>query len=300
MTDDNPDREPVLPKIIAGVAAAAIGARLDPAAAILIGGAGYKFEAVAQRSWAEVVPPARHRVARMLAAAARKLGCTDHELEDKIAKTDETLLLTAKAMSAAARTAWPQQVVALGRLLADGLIAEGDEVLLPQYAMNVMQDLDRVDVILLDLLVRHRPGPGEGDTWQAVEVEPEPDQYWRPGWDTGVRVWDEEQITDARPEIGDVLPSVAGTLTRHGLAAQVDRTREAMEQTMKDLREQVNRQANAAANLRRPIELDTRSRLPVSFGVERRWSPTRLGEIVLGYYLEAAEQKDDVPDEPAE
>jgi hypothetical protein len=289
---DDSESQPVIPKILGGATAAAIGARLDPAAAILLGAAGYQFEELAQRSWLELVPQARRRAARVLAAAARKLGCSEAELEDLIGKSEDTLLMTGEAMSAAARTAWPQQVVALGRLLADGLIADGDAVLLPQYAMNAMVDLDRLDVILLDLLVRHQVGVDVYNMYVAVPANPPADYEWPQRWHPGLRIWSEHAITDARPELSQVLPRVAGTLTRHGLASQVDQTHE----TVEDLNMQQKWQGADARRGERLFKPVLNSNMITA--VVRTWSPTELGEHVLGYYLEAADQLADDAGQP--
>lgn len=78
-------------------------------------------------------------------------------------RSPQTRLLTAVAPDAATRTAWPPKVVALASVLAAGLIADGDAVLIPQYSLTAMAELERLDVSLLDLLVQHRPGMTYGD-----------------------------------------------------------------------------------------------------------------------------------------
>lgn len=77
------------------------------------------------------------------------------------------------------------------------------------------------------------------------------------GFDLGSQVGDV-----GGPELAPVLPGLAGILVRHGLAEQTDRTRETLEQ-----RPSVGR-------------------------IERIWSPTELGEQVLGYYLDAGAEAD--------
>ncbi len=48
--------------------------------------------------------------------------------------------MTALAIVAVERATWPPQVVALGRVLASGLIADGDAVDLAKYALDAMSE----------------------------------------------------------------------------------------------------------------------------------------------------------------
>jgi len=57
------------------------------------------------------------------AAAAEGSGCRDPDaLAELVSKSEQSRLLTAMAMEAATSTPWPAKVVALGRVLAAGLI----------------------------------------------------------------------------------------------------------------------------------------------------------------------------------
>jgi hypothetical protein len=294
MSEEDDQAEPVMPKVVAGAAVAAAGVRLGPEAAMALGSAGYLFESLAEKSWAELRPQARRRVAQMLATAARKLSCDDGQLGKLIGKSEPTVLMTGLAMSAAERTVWPQQVVALGRLLADGLIADSDDVDIAQFALNAMTDLSRLDVVLLELLVRHQPSRDKDGSWLAGELQPAAMyQFAEPvDWMIGGRKWREELIAAVRPELRQVLLTISGTLTRHGLAIQVDRTREALEQVTKELERQINRQAGEARRARRVSMPTLHMPLGQIQRTERMWAPTQLGEHVLDYYLEAAEQEE--------
>ncbi len=64
----------------------------------------------------------------MLAATVEATGQDPEGLAELIGKSEHTRLLTATAMVGAASTAWPPKVYALGRALADGLIADGDQI----------------------------------------------------------------------------------------------------------------------------------------------------------------------------
>lgn len=63
-------------------------------------------------------------------------------------------MLYGMAAEAAAKTAWPPKVIALGRVLAQGLLGDGDEIDLVQYALAAMTEMERIHVELLELPVR--------------------------------------------------------------------------------------------------------------------------------------------------
>src|SRR5260221_13706525 len=93
-----------------------------------------------------------------------------------------------------------------------------------------------------------------------------------------------------RPELGEVLTGLIGTLIRHGLAEQTDKTREAMEQLGKEFQDQINRQTAAASRGQRPGPIGQRP--PTVRRIERSWSPTELGEQVLDFYIDAGAEAD--------
>ena len=71
-------------------------------------------------------------------------------------------------MDAAQRTAWPPKVYALGRVLAAGLIASDEaEVDVQDQALAAMADLERLHIILLELLVKYEPD-WTGERYVAV------------------------------------------------------------------------------------------------------------------------------------
>lgn len=250
----------MLAKVAAGIVAAAAGIRLGPGAALALGAVGPLYEALAVKSWQEFWPGAQQRAAQMLETAADEAGWGAEVLADRIAISEQAQLQTAIAMSAAERTTWPPQIKALGKVLADGLMAEGDAIDLPQFALDAMTELGRLHVSLLELLVRYEPGIAPDGT------SPRPYVAAGGGWMAGRRSWTARAAVQHRPQLRPVLSSVVGTLVRHGLAEQTDRTPEAMQQLVTDLGMQVT------PGVRR---------------IERSWTPTELGERVLGYYLEA-------------
>lgn len=287
--DEEPRESRDLPSMISGGAAAIAGIRLGPEAALAFGTLAYKFEPMVEKALAELRPDTRRRAAQMLSAAAEKAGCDAEELDGMIVKSDRSRLMTGLAIAAAERTTWPPQVVALGRLLADGLIAEGDAVDVVQYALDAMSEMGRLHVSLLDLLVRYEPDQVAGRETRAVPhrvpsyvpltFAPPPDA--ETFWSVGRRTWKAVQIPIVRPELGPVLTGLAGSLIRHGLAEQTDRTREAMEQLGKDFQSRIDQ-----------LGSEIRLRAPKVERIERSWAPTELGEKVLEYYLQAGAEAD--------
>lgn len=96
----------------------------------------------------------------------------------------------------------------------------------------------------------------------------------------GRRTWTARHICAARPQLQPVLAGVAGTLVRHGLAEQNDRRIERMEQITRDLQQRA--ETGHGSPIRPP---STAHRM--AHDMERSWSPTELGEQVLGFYMEA-------------
>jgi hypothetical protein len=278
------DARPVLPDILAGGAVAVAGVRLGPEAAIVLGMGGRLFESLAQHVWEELRPDARRRTGQMLATAAEAAGCDAERLHGLIGASERNRLMAGMAMQAAERTEWPPQVRTVGKVLAAGLIASDDAVDVPQFALTAMEDLGRLHVSLLDLLVWYEPA-WEGNT-RAFRRLPAATDAGERAWTVGRRIWTAQFILTARPGLRPVFTSVAGTLVRHGLAEQTDRALEAMEQLSKEFEQQINQQA-AAARRGGGTGMFTPVQAPAIHGIERSWSPTELGEQVLGFYLEA-------------
>jgi len=290
--DEEPEKSRDLPAIVSGAGAALVGWRLGPEAGMLAGAFAYRFEPMVDKALAELRPDTRRRASQMLEAAAEAAGCDADQLDKMIGESDHTRLMTGLAIVAAERAFWPPQVLALGRVLASGLIADGDAVDVAQYALDAMSEMGRLHVSLLDLLVRCEPDrdaqgyravPHRVPSYHPRSIAPAPgaETYWS----VGRRTWKSELIPIVRPELAPVLTGLAGTLIRHGLAEQTDRTREAMEQLGKEFQDQINRQTVAASRGQRPAPIGQRP--PTVRRIERSWSPTELGEKVLGYYLEA-------------
>jgi hypothetical protein len=286
--------------MIAGGAAAIAGVRLGADFAIPAGMLAYRFEPMVENALAELRPDTRRRAAQMLEAAAQEAGCDPEQLEQMTGKTEQTRLMTGLAIVAAERTTWPPQVIALGRVLAAGLIADGDAVDVSKYALDAMSQMGRLHVSLLDLLVRYEPDwdahgyravPHRAPSYHPQRLAAPPDAPVF--WSVGRRVWPTELIPVVRSELAPVLTGLGGTLIRNGLAEQADKTREAIEQIGKEFQDRINRQV---AGVTRAGGIAPASALqpPKVRAIERNWVPTEMGERVLGFYLEAGAGADAV------
>jgi len=102
---------------------------------------------------AEFGQDAQRRAGDMMTSAAEALGCEPTELADKVVESERARLLTTTATFGAAQTTWSPRVRALGRALADGLIAEDDaKIDLTDMALAAMTEMERPHVSLLELL----------------------------------------------------------------------------------------------------------------------------------------------------
>src|SRR5258708_24181692 len=240
---------------------------------------------------AEWRPDTRRRAGQMLDAAAETIGVDAAQLDTLMGESDRTRPMTGLAIVAAERAFWPLQVVAVGRVLAAGLIADGYAVDVAKYALDAMSEMGRLHISLLDLLVRYEPDwdargyravPHSIPSYVSTTLAPSPDSEMV--WSVGRRIWAAELVPVARPELGQVLTGLIGTLIRHGLAEQTDKTREAIEQISKEFQDQINRQTAAASRGQRPGPLGQRP--PAIRKLERCWSPTELRQQVHRHYLE--------------
>jgi hypothetical protein len=265
----------------AAAAGAVLGVRLGPGGVIGGAAAGPYLQELAWRVWDEFRPDSQRRQAEMLGSAAEAAGADEEELAGLIGKSEQTRLLTATAMAGAARTAWPPQVAALGRALADGLIAaDTAQPNIADLVLPAMTEMDRLHVSLLELLVRWVPEKVAG---QPVRLRAYRDSRTHAGeeWRAEQRIWSARQIGEVRPPLLPVLTSLTGTLQRHGLAAQYDDTPSVLE---KYARQFDSAMAGSSAAV---SEHSLRNITPAP-----RWSPTELGERVLGYYELAADEFD--------
>ena len=275
---------------------ASVGIRLGPEAALALGAASPLFGSLAERAWAELRPEAQQRAARVLSTAAEEIGCDDEQLGKLIGSSETSRLQTGLAMDAAQRTAWPPKVRALGRVLAGGLLAtDADRVNVQDQALVAMADLERLHLILLELLVKYEPKYLVEGAAAEPHLLPSYQDSFLGGagpdnpkvWAIGRRKWTACQIVAARPQLRPT--TLLGTLQRHGLATENDSAPEVLEELSKDLVKQVNQQAGQMQRSQqaKPVILrETRVR-----SVQPSWSPTELGETILSYYRLAGEEE---------
>lgn len=301
MTDEDGEStsgQSILPTALATAGGAALGVGLGgPEGAVIGAFAGPYLELLLRRSFAEFGTDAQERVRQMMASARDAAEYTEAELEEHLLETEQTRLLNVNAILGAAGTTWPPKVVALGRVLAAGLIAEDEaDIDLQQSAMAAMAELERPHVTLLDLLVRFEPEAVMGTGWKAVlHLIPSYQSRYLTGggehfWSVGRRSWTLDQVEDARPRLTPALPGLLATLRSHGLVQEQDSAPETAKQLAEELSKQVNRQAGQ--NQRRKTSQPPTLRVPTLRNVQQRWAPTERGEQVLGYYQLAAHQSE--------
>jgi hypothetical protein len=229
---------------------------------------------------AEFSQDAGRRAGDMMASAGEASGCEPGELSDLARKSERARLLTATATLGAAGTTWPPKVQALGRVLADGLIAEDEaKIDLTEMALAAMAEMGRPHVSLLELLVHHVPFERE-DGWTSAPYRPDPSPQ---GGQSGSRAWEGEAILAIRPQLAPAFLGLIETLVRHALAFQVDQTAEAFGGFIRSQSAYQRRVANRIerGQLAIPEDGSGISSVPL------QWSATSFGEQVLDYYREA-------------
>jgi hypothetical protein len=278
---------------LGGVSGAALAAAASPYA-----------EEFLRRALGEFKSDAQRRVTEMLGCASMASERDPEELADLIGESERTRLLTATAMASAVSTAWPPKVHALGRALADGLIAADDaDINMADLAIPAMTDMERPHLSVLELLVRWAPDETDGQALRLLKHQEFPahktrshgfnaGDFTRSGWTIGERKWTSYQIEEARPAVQQVLTSLIGTLQRHGLAQQFDDTPSLLAKFSEKMREE-----SSQRGIRAGQRITTHALLPPTISEWEaldvtsppRWSPTELGEQILGYYHLAAE-----------
>jgi hypothetical protein len=141
--------------------------------------------------------------------------------------------------------------------------------------MAALADIEFPQASLLELLVCHWP--------MTDKDELVADAYTAPSgasWEAGQRIWPPGDIAHARPMLLPVLPSLLGTLQRHGLVAQSDspgdpfgRTGRTMQQRF--LSDLASKQGSGALGA------------VAGYAPAGSWLPTELGQEVLNTLLEA-------------
>ena len=183
---------------------------------------------------------AQQRKVEVLASAI-DAGIPEDELGERINASGRTQLLTGFALSAATRTAWEDKVRTLGRSLASGLLADDNaKIDAEQMIVSAITDIEGPQVSLLELLVRWTlsyplgveilAGPLDIPEYSQPPFPkyPTPDPTWGGNWHVHARRLGIRHIFEARPNLAPIVPSLLGTLQRHGLIVQNDNTGEAV------------------------------------------------------------------------
>jgi hypothetical protein len=183
-------------------------------------------------------------------------------------------------------------------VLAAGLIAaDEDKVNVQDQALAAMADLERLHVILLELLVKYEPDLRTDGVVATPHRVPSYQDVFLGGsrpdnpkvWSIGRRKWPDHRIVAVRPQLHPVLTSLLGTLQRHGLAAENDSSAyEGIAQLSKNLVTQVNQQTGRMQRNRQAKPAILRE--PTIRVAGPTWSPTELGETILDYYRLAGEE----------
>lgn len=251
----------------------------------LIAGAalGPLLEPFVRHVWDELRGDAQQRQGATLAAAAEVLGSDPEELERLVLASDQSRLQAGIALSAAARTTWAPKVIAIGRALAAGLIAADDaRIDTEPLIMAALADIEVPHASLLDLIVGHWPlQSAEGLIAEPITAaEREANNPWGPG----ARIWPAADMAVLRPALRPVLPSLLGTLNRHGLAAQSDQPGDPFGRSHRTMQQriigEVAQRQRAAGNVS-PV-VNTQFYAPAG-----AWLPTELGEEVLNALIQA-------------
>jgi hypothetical protein len=272
--EPRPDVAGIVQRMIAGGAAATFGysvGRLPGAA--LAAMSSPALEPLAGKVWGEIGPDARRRQTTTLAAACDAMGGADAAaLEERIMASEQSRLQAGIALDAASRTAWPPKVIALGRALAVGLTAD-DKIDSYALILAALADIEVPHAFLLELLTGH---------WPRMIGQQLTAELYVPAlgasWSVGQRIWHPADIGSARPRLSPALPSLLGTLQRHGLVTRGDSADDPFSRTGREMNQRfvsdlAARHQNAGA-------------IP-GYAPSRAWVPTELGQEVMDLLLEA-------------
>jgi hypothetical protein len=260
------------------------------------------FHKVVSPVWAD----RSRRADAMLETAAEAAELSPEQLAERAGESEETRYLTDKAIQAAANTIWPEGIRAIGRAYAAGLLAKEKPVLdIRLRVLGIMQDLDEMHVSLLELLVKYERTTKYNPDVQRHELVAIAHRFpsyhdrsmggERPGnpkvWSVGRRKWRTVEISAVRPHLGLVLGSLLGELRASGLVEENDTAPDAIEQLGKQVTQQMNRQAGQMSTGQRVQQINASSVTPNRYQLsEQTWSPTELGEKILGFYAEAGSE----------
>lgn len=200
------------------------------------------------------------RTGQRVLEEAEAAGVPAGELEDRIAGSDERLLLAGAAVNAGMRTVNPDKLRALGRALAAGVT---DDALVDQELL-VVAALEEMEAPHVKVL-RHIA------------------EEWPNGMAMGSRPsWTEAGLRQVLPEVATVLDPVMATLERHTLVRVTDRTPEAMQNLEQERRR--NEETQSRIGAQQPWY---RGRAPQFKPLPDKVHATALGRHVLELLREA-------------
>ena len=296
---DDDERRAENQEAIANAAGALLGNVIaGPVGGVVGAGLGPKLLQLVKGVWAELSESARQRQTDVLFWAIRE-GVPVDEMEARINASKRTQLLTGVALDAASRTAWEDKVQTLGCSLAEGLLADDNATIdTEQMIIAAIADIEGPQLAMLELLVAWRPGRNVAEPLISGPLDLPTESRSRTSdgsWNVIWREWPRELIAHARPNLAPLMPSLLGTLQRHGLVVQNDKTGEAIERYAqefeKKLGDQYRREGRAGAF--RPSSVP-RVNNPAKLAPEPTWSPTELGEQVFLRFHEAGTKLEDV------
>lgn len=254
-----------------------------------VGGAALAplLEPMAAQVWAEL-GAAGHRRAGQALAAAVDAGIPRDELFERINASERAQLLAGYALSAATRTAWEDKVRTLGRSLAAGLLATDDaKIDNEQLIIAAIADIEGPHLSLLDLLVSYEPiTRNQRLDIPAYSYENSADGTWA----VRRRHWARGNIRLARIQISSSLPSLLGTLQRHGLAIERTDGNRAINEITRFLDKKVNEVPIWHIE---EIDHSVPAQRGTKIEVQEIWTPTEIGEKVFLRFREAGTELPD-------
>lgn len=284
-------------RAVAGGVGALLGSAAGPIGSIVGAVLGPLLEPLIRGVWNELSDSGRRRQQDLLESAIHA-GIPIEEMEERINASERTQLLTGLALGAATRTAWEDKVRTLGRSLASGLLAgDNAEIDTEQMIITAIADIEGPQLAMLELMVAWRPGRTVVEPVISGPLNLPEDSHSQRldrGWSVAGREFTQAQIAYGRPNLAALAPSLLGTLQRHGLVVQNDKTGDALKRLSDEWKrataEQYAREGRAGGF--RPSG-PPRVSSPELLAPEPTWSPTELGEQVYLRFRDAGTELDD-------
>ncbi|WP_157744729.1 hypothetical protein [Micromonospora viridifaciens] len=178
--------------------AAGLAGAVDPSLGLLAAGAKEIVDPALAGLGEKIRQAHRRRLGRLWQAGCDESGLEPETLGERLARDEPALLLTAEAVEASIRTAVPEKIGALGRVLANAVhdTAKVDEELL---VVRALAQIEAPHISLLALLADEPP-------LKVVQ-----------GHEARVLGWTPDQIASRLPGHSEVLDPLLVTLQSSGL-----------------------------------------------------------------------------------